>query len=223
MTGPPGYRRRICRQVLLSVADEQADRNIRQLVDGLPGCLREVLPRTQGANRDVQDKVPVFLVPLTYVEPHEAHVVQGRRELQRCRIERDRQHPVRACACRRVLAEEIADEMPPFVGDGLIARARAPCHPFIDQDHDDFALGIQVNRRGWSAIRLSRPVTHGNTRTIAHRPSRKRPIEAGRELSRLARFPMKQHLDAKRRDHPSLAVFQVRSARRRRGSTFMLN
>ena len=100
--------------------------------------------------------MPVFVVPLTYVEPHKAHVVQGRRKLQRCPIERDRQHPVRACASRRVLAEEIVDQMSPFVGDRSVARSRSPRHSFIDQDHDDFALGVQVNRRGRSAVRLPR-------------------------------------------------------------------
>src|SRR5262245_34414018 len=129
--------------------------------------------------------MPLSLVSLSYVEPHEAHVVQGRRELQRCRVERDRQHSVRACACWRVLAKEIADQLSPFVGDDPIARPRAPCH-----HHDDLALGIQVNLQGWSAIRLSWPVAHGNTRTITHRTGRKHPrIEAGRQLPRLVRFP----------------------------------
>src|SRR5262245_43626961 len=147
--------------------------------------------------------MPLSLVSLSYVEPHEAHVVQGRRELQRCRVERDRQHSVRACACWRVLAKEIADQLSPFVGDDPIARPRAPCHPFIDEDHDDLVFGIQIDR-GWSAIGLPRPVAHRNTRTIAHRTDRKRPIEAGRQLPRLVRCPMKQHLNAKRRNHQSL-------------------
>jgi hypothetical protein len=127
------------------MTDEQADRNVWQLVDGLPTCLREALQRAQGANRDVQDQMPVSLTSLTYVESHEAHVVQNRRKLQRCRVERDRQHPVQACACRRVLAKEIADQLPPFIGHDPIARPRASCHSFIDEDYDDLAFGIQVD------------------------------------------------------------------------------
>ena len=36
-----------------------------------------------------------------------------------------------------------------------VARSRSPRHSFIDQDHDDFALGVQVNRRGTSEHRCA--------------------------------------------------------------------
>ena len=61
-------------------------------------------------------------------------------------------------------------------------RSRSPRHSFIDQDHDDFALGVQVNRRGRSAVRLPRPVVHRNARTVAHRARRKRPIRDGSQV-----------------------------------------
>ncbi|GLR85277.1 hypothetical protein GCM10007857_19870 [Bradyrhizobium iriomotense] len=94
--------------------------------------MRQILQSPQGTNCDMQNKVSFSFVPLTYVEPHETYVVQGRRELQCATIECYRQNSVGACAWRRMLPKKVGDQLRPFVGDNPIAVACATGHSLVD-------------------------------------------------------------------------------------------
>jgi hypothetical protein len=104
-----------------------------------------------------------------------------------------------------VVTKKIAYQASPPVGDGPIAIPRSPRHPLINQNHDDFVLGAQLDRRRRSAICLPRPVAHRDTRTLARRPGRKRPVQTAGQIARGLRIPMKQYLDAKRRHHLTIS------------------
>jgi len=175
---------------------EQANRNVREFVDGLPAGLRKILQRAQGADRDVQCEVALSFNSLTRLQPHEAPLAQGWCELKRRRVERNPPRPMRAWTGRWALAQELADQLSPFFRDYTVALQRAARHSFVDQDHDDLALHRQFDRRR-PAIGLTWPISHWDPRTVAQRADGKGSIEARRHIPGRSGGPMKQNLDAK--------------------------